>query len=179
MAEYERASHFRAGHLFDTQPVRRDLWRLLLVFLADREYARVTEHEFFADGWAQPLLGLSSDFADDEITRALLSSAIALRVIDDRDGDVLDRCEPCGELRVNIDAEEVEPLSLREACNKIVHAERVHFDVERLDGGPIEQIGISPTFIQPFVYLYGTHRRIQWRCVLDIVGYVRSAVAAL
>jgi hypothetical protein len=179
VAEFHRPAHFRAGHLFDTGPIRRDLWRLLVIFLADRQFAIITEQEFFADGHEQLLLALSSEFADDEISRILLSSAIALRVIDDREGGVLERFADCGELQADVEAERVEPLSLREACNKIVHAEQVNSDVERLDGGPVDRPGMSPTFINPLLYLYGSHNRMRWRCVLDVISFVRSAAAVL
>jgi len=178
MAEHERPVHIKAGHLFDTTPVRLDLWRLLLIFLADREFATLTQDEFFADGYQQLLLGLGSEFAEDEASRILLSSAIALRVLDDRDG-VLEHFGPCGELQANLQAGDTLPLTLREACNKIVHAEQMNYDVERLDGGPIDQPGISPAYIRPLLYLYGTHRKTKWRCVLDVVSYVRGAAAAL
>ena len=148
------------------------------MFLADRPYAELTEHEFLADGYAQPLLGLAASL-ESEVSRILLSSAITLRVLDDRDGRVLDRFEPCGEWQRNLNSDRAEPLPLREACNKIVHAEELHFDVERLDGGPIAQLGMSPSYIRPIIYLYGTHQQVRWKCTLDIVAYVRSASYAL
>jgi hypothetical protein len=153
------------------------LWILLLIFLADRKYAEITEEEFFADGHTQPLLGLSA-ICDGEVSRILLNSAIALRVMDDRDG-VLARLGNCGEWRRDVVSDRTEQLQLREACNKIVHAEQVNFDIERLDGGAIDRPGLSPSYMTPIVYLYGTHRQVQWRCALDIVAYVRAASGAL
>lgn len=179
MAEYERPDHLRQGHVFDTTPQRRDLWLLLLIFLADRPLADLTEAEFYADGYEQHLLGLNSEFAEDEITRILLSSAIALRVIDDRDGGFLDKLDACGQLQPDSSSPEAEPLSMREACNKIVHATKVNYDVERLDGGPIEEFGISPPYLRPTVYLYGSHRKATWRCALDVIQFVRGAAIAL
>jgi hypothetical protein len=151
----------------------------LLVFLADRPLAELTSTEFHADGYEQHLLGLSSEFTDDEITRILLSSAIALRVIDDRDGGILDKLDACGQLQPDSLSDEAEPLSMREACNKIVHATKVNYDVERLDGGPVEQLGVSPPYLRPTVYLYGSHRKTTWRCTLDIIRFVRGATVAL
>lgn len=177
MAEYPRPINIRAGHLFVPEPVRRDLWVLLLIFLSDKTYAETAEEEFYADGYAQPLLGLSA-FSEAEVSRILFSSAIALRVLDDRDG-VLGRLGNCGELQRDLTSDRVDQLQLREACNKVVHAEQVNFDVERLDGGPIEQLGMSPSYIRPTIYLYAAHRQVRWRCVLDVVAYVRAAAYAL
>lgn len=179
MTEYERPDHLRQGHVFDTTPQRRDLWLLLLIFVAGRPLADLTEVEFHADGYEQHLLGLDSEFAEDEITRILLSSAIALRVIDDRDGGILDKLDACGELQPDSSSPEAEPLSMREACNKIVHATKVNYDVERLDGGPVEEFGISPPYLRPTVYLYGSHRKVTWRCTLDVIRFVRWSAIAL
>ncbi len=179
MVEYERPDYLRRGHVFDTTPQRRDLWLLLLIFLADRSLAELTAVEFYADGYEQHILGLSSEFAEDEITRILLSSAIALRVMDDRDGGVLDKLDACGQLQADSSAPEVEPFSMREACNKIVHATKVNYDIERLDGGPVEELGISPPYLCSTVYLYGTHRKVPWRCSLDVIRFIRGAAIAL
>jgi hypothetical protein len=177
MAEYERPAHFRQGHLFDSGAIRLDLWRLLTSFLAEKRFSQLSEPEL--DYNFQPLLGLYSDFAETEMTRILLSSAAGLRVLDDRDGRFLDQIvDPCGELQSDINNPEVVPLTLREACNKLLHAERINFDLERLDGGDIAAPGFA-TFLNPTIYLYGTHRRAQWRAVLDIVSYIRSAAIAL
>jgi hypothetical protein len=165
--------------VFDTTPQRRDLWLLLLIFLADRPLAELTETEFYADGYEQHLLGLNSDFTEDEITRILLSSAIALRVIDDRDGGILDKLDACGELQPDSSSPGAEPLSMREACNKIVHATKVNYDVERLDGGPVKEHGISPPYMRPTVYLYGSQRKVTWRCALDVIQFVRGASIVL
>lgn len=177
MPEFERPAHLRQGHFFDSGPIRLDLWRLLTSFLAERAFSEASEHEL--DAPHRPLLGLYSDFADTETTRILLSSAVALRVADDRDGRVLDQiADPCGELQTDLARPEVIPLTLREACNKLLHAERINFDVERLDGGDLVQLGYA-TFLNPTVYLYGTYRGTQWRAVLDILSYIRGASTAL
>lgn len=177
MAEFERPAHLRQGHFFDSGPIRLDLWRLLTSFLAERAFSQVSEYELYAEH--RPLLSLYSDFADTEMTRILLSSAVALRVADDRDGRILDQiADPCGELQTDCGRREIIPLTLREACNKLLHAERINFDVERLDGGDLAQLGY-PTFLNPTVYLYGAYRGTEWRAVLDVLSYIRGASTAL
>lgn len=173
MAEYERPNHLRQGHLFDPSVVRRELWQLLLIFLADKPFTVLSEeagHEGVSLG------ALQAEFADHEITRILMNSAITLRILDDRDGGVFQHVAPCGELSTN---GQTEPLSLREACNKIVHASRVNFDVERLDGKPLDGSYGWPTFLRPTVYLYGNRQRADWRAALDVIAYVHGAIQAL
>lgn len=180
MVEFPRPSHFREGHVFDTLNMRRQLWLLLTVFLADRAYAEITEDEWFADGYRQHLLGLNSDFADQAITECLLGVATSLRVIDDRDGDVLTRLPPCGVLWNDLPTDENIPLTLREACNKIIHARRLNFDIERLDGHALGAHPIdSPTYMRPFIHLYGTHRTRDWKAMLDIVAFARASAQIL
>lgn len=179
MAEYDRPDYLRQGHLFDTTPLRRDVWILLLIVLADRAYMELTEPEHLADGYAQHLLGLNAEFATDELSRILLSTSIALRVIDDRDDRILERLEACGELQPDVKSAARVPLSVREACNKIVHATKLNYDLARLDGGAVDQAGSAPCYMQPTIYLYGSHRGVMWRCVLDLVRFARGASIVL
>lgn len=172
MAEYERPNHLRQGHLFDSAVVRRELWLLLLIFLADKPIATLAE----GDRSGPALESLHNEFCEDEITRILMNSAITLRILDDRDGGVLERVEPCGELRTK---DRCEALAFREACNKIVHATRVNFDIERLDGQPLGRPVTEPAFLNPKIYLYGTRQGAEWRAVLDIVAYVHGAIQVI
>lgn len=173
MAEYERPASIRQGHLFDPDVVRRELWHLLLIFLADKPLVVLSEE---GDRAGRTLIGLHSEFSEYEITRILMNSAITLRILDDRDGGVLQHVEPCGELQSR---DLVEALTFREACNKIVHATRVNFDIERLDGKPLGQPSTEPTFMNPKIYLYGMRQGAEWRAVLDIIAYVHGAIQVL
>ena len=178
MAEYPRPEYLRPGHIFDPAAVRLDLWRLLMLFLGDRSFAELTEPEILNNH--QPLLNLHSEFADYEVTRILLSSAIALRVADDRDRGALNAvARTCGELQTNSQEVAHVPLNLREACNKIIHATRINFDIERLDGGEVGRPAGFATYLRPIIYLYGEHRGAEWRASLNILEFVHSAAEVL
>lgn len=177
MAEYPRPEWLRPGHIFDPAAVRLDLWTLLMLFLGDREFAILTEPEL--DSNHHPLLSLHGEFADYEVTRILLSSAIALRVADDRDAGALNAARACGELQGNSQEAAHAPLTLREACNKIIHASRINFDVERLDGGDLARVAGFATYLRPTLYLYGDHRGVEWRASLNVIEFVRSAAEVL
>lgn len=179
MAELERAAHFREGHIFDGATVRRDLWQLLRIYLSERPFTELTQHELYRDGWDQPLIGLDSEFSEYEVTRILLNTAVSLRVIDDRDGGVLERFDACGELVPEIGGADTQQLSLREACNKILHAERINYDVDRLDGGDVREAGLWPMFLNPTIYLYGTLRGRPWKATLDVMAFVRGGAGAV
>lgn len=173
MAEYERPAHIRQGHFFDPAVVRRELWLLLLTFLADKQLAILTEED---SRGSYALASLHSEFWEDEVTRVLMNSAITLRILDDRDGGVLQHAEPCGELQTR---GLTEALTFREACNKIVHAARVNFDIERLDGYPLDGPTTQPVFMNPKIYLYGARQGAEWRAALDVIAYVRGAAQVL
>ncbi|ETJ85037.1 hypothetical protein D041_4880 [Vibrio parahaemolyticus EKP-008] len=70
---------------------------------------------------------------EDEVSRTLLQSAIILRILDDESEADKDEKNPfyCGELSSK---NGVQKLSLREACNKIIHGQKINFDIEELGG---------------------------------------------
>jgi hypothetical protein len=59
-------------------------------------------------------------------------------------------------------------LAFREACNKIIHARRVHFD------GTADTAGAHGA-LNPIVHLYGEKRRIPWKATVDLVAFCRAA----
>jgi hypothetical protein len=66
-------------------------------------------------------------------------------------------------------------LKLREACNKIIHATDIRFDVVTPDkANPDEE----DAYILPRLYLYGKKDRSDWRAVLSIVDFVKWGAAA-
>lgn len=60
------------------------------------------------------------------------------------------------------------PLDFREACNKIIHAKRVHFDI-----AVHEKTGVD--YLNPVVYLYGSKGEKEWKATLDITQFCRAA----
>jgi len=143
--------------------VRLDLWRLTTIFLSDQKFSE-WEHNSGDKAVAD-----LREFEEDEITRILITSAIAVRIVDDRDGPFVDdHTDPCGTLIRDFNQAEEVPLSLREACNKIVHAHRINFDVE----GDYRD---GPTYLNPTMYLYGELGGRPWKAVLRVLDYAKEA----
>jgi len=170
MAEYIPEEYLKPGHHFDASNVRLDLYRLLALVLADQAVSKLaTQSNIFSD--------LQGEYLEYEVTRILLSSAIALRVEFDRHPkDVWkDWKTECGTLfepyRVTGSKFKGKPLELRVACNKVIHASKIHWDV----------VGKYPglTYVRPYIYLYGKDRKVDWRAKLSVVLFVRRAVAVL
>jgi len=94
-----------------------------------------------------------------------------LRMMDDKcDGKIL-KNEVCGELHIGAKSK---PLSLRDACNKIIHAKQLHFDVEVVD-----RFEVSRNFLNPFVYLYGEKGGAKWKCYIEVLKYIEGGHIAL
>lgn len=167
MPEYQRPGWMRPGHLFDTDIFRIDLWRLLSMYLSSKPLAQLN----MAD--KSELLELENEFLTDEITRILLTSAIIIRIADDREGKVIDRhSSPVGTLQKNINKKDIIDLSLREACNKIIHAESFNFDVSNEYDTALYR---ENNYLEPFIYYYGRSQNIRWRAVLSVIDFIQQA----
>jgi len=165
MAEYKNPQEddFKSGHFPNTSNTVLELHRLLSIFLASKNFAALRTN-FPGEGF-DPIFQIQ-DVEDDEVTRLLLTLAITARVIDDRQGQILDRVgSNCGKLEKNIGEPIDEILSLREACNKIIHAKKIRFDVE-VDAGQ--------SYLNPFIYLYGEHNGKNWKATLDVVAFSKD-----
>ena len=102
----------------------------------------------------------------DEITRILLSLAVTARVVDDREQQILLGLLVliAGYFRVIYTISATEVLEIREACNKLIHAKTVRFDVEEL--------GVQ-RYLNPIIYLYGSFHGKEWKAQLDIIKFLK------
>lgn len=166
--------NFLKGHKFDLKQVRLDLYRLICYFEASRPLAELgaaqrASGECFIDS-------LPREFFEDEVSRILLQSAIVLRILDGES-----EAEPeerdlfiCGELKQNSDTSE---LSLREACNKIIHAQKINFDESNLPLESSEKEG--QPFLNPHVYLYGSQGKKHWRASIRMRDFLSHGARLL
>jgi len=164
----------RLGHVFDPSPFALDLYRLVCLVLADKSVAKLG-HEYFQ------LDQIKTEFVRPEVTRILISTAVALRVrFDEIIRDRVLRQElnsaHCGKLYPKWPGRKTEPLTLREACNKIIHAKQIRFDTVIPDArhNP-DEAGVYIS--RPYLYLYGTKDGVPWRAVLSIIEFAESAAA--
>jgi hypothetical protein len=166
----------RPGHLPNVPATLVELHRLVSIFLASKSFAGLIEvGAGHAAELHDPIYKLQQ-VEEDEIARILLTLAITARVVDDANNRALDLVAgSCGTLKANIhNPDELLPLELREACNKLIHAERRRFDVEHTEEG-------RPYFT-PTLYLYGAQGRVQWKATLDVIAFAKeytSCVTAL
>lgn len=156
------------GHFPNTENAVVELHRLLAIFLASRQFSELcqrTPEEGF-----DPIYRIQ-EVEQDEITRILLTLAVTARVVDDREGRVFELIDSdCGTLQKDISDKEVEVLDIREACNKIIHAQTVRSDVEEL--------GVK-RYLNPFIYLRGSLQGKCWRAQLDIIKFCKEYITTV
>jgi len=148
--------------------IRLDLYRLVTIF-----YSSPTLRELQDEGTAfDAIAGLRTSCENQEIHDLLLRLAAGYRTfIDQRGPQAQGALRPglrdrCGELWSPKARETTrELLTLREGCNKILHADRIerqflaHRDPSRYS-------------LLPRVHLHGKHKRKSWTAELDIVRFV-------
>jgi hypothetical protein len=166
-----------SGPSFDAAPFALDLYRLLCVALADKSIGVLADDPDYDN--MSPIQDLQDRFRDGELIRVLISSAVALRILFDRHTDLRSTSKRmCGQLwpQWPKHKRKAEPLTLREACNKIIHAEDIKDDliVPDLAMNP-DMIG---TYIRPFLDLYGTKGGKKWRARLSIIQFARHGAFA-
>jgi hypothetical protein len=85
---------------------------------------------------------------------------------------------PCGQLFSDWPKrEQIEDLTLREACNKIIHATEIRHNVVDPDPGyNPDQIGV---YLRPYLHLYGTKEGRNWKADLKIIEFAKFGAAAL
>ena len=158
----------RDGFFFDEDTLRLDLYRLLSCFYASADFARLALRE----GSREKVAELAGDYQEFEVTRLLVTIAATVRVVQDRDKDIVPNVKTkCGSLFPDAGSRKSKPLSLRDACNKIIHARKFNFDVRkiRIRDGHITRIQHA---LNPVMHLYGEQDGVHWKATLDILGFV-------
>ena len=167
MAERIPDKESEAAFQVDHNAFFEDTYRLLTIFLASQPIASLDLGDLSRhpnrpiNKWA--LFGVR------EVANLLLRLAATIRAKDD-DGTWLTRPNAVvGELINDLEQKSiVVGLTIREACNKVLHSKRVHLDVDRHETTGAE-------YINPIVFLYGEHGKRRWRASLDIVAFCSEA----
>ena len=182
MDKSKAASALFGGHWFDMASVRRNLLHLVGI-LAGSELVimHMASEGRNLTGWDKrdhPLELLLDDHGTAEISRLLIDIAVTIRMLDDMAGPhVVSITFNVGELD---EVESKQALTLREACNKIIHASNVQFD---LGGGTTtyvnkdhEEITECVSYVRPTTLeLRGDKVGKSWVAQLDIMAFVKAA----
>ena len=171
MKEIDTSTSPIRGHLrLGWDDLQRDIYRLFTHFhgsgaLADQ--SNTDTGVYYAN--------LQQRFEELEIQDLLLRLAVRIRILEDAYRETWQEpwSKSVGSLFDDSTRKENVPLSLREACNKVIHARHVNFC---RTGAAEEDEVIFP--LLPTVILYGTRVRspIFWKCELQINEFLDSAL---
>jgi hypothetical protein len=119
------------------------------------------------------LLNLRAKFQETQIGQALLTVAVAIRNAMDqnpsRAGYWLDGIDAnVGTFYPTDQSSEQVSLTIREACNKVIHCVSINFHY--LSDAPRRGLAL-----QPKVHLYGTHGNKDWKATIDINRFIQVA----
>lgn len=158
MAEKDNPQ-FNKNHALNLKSIRLDVYRLACHFESSAALSDAFTFKYLA--------GLQREFLLEETSRILLQCSTILRMLDDESEADREERDPffCGILESQTG---VVKLSLREACNKIIHARQINFDEE-----PESESGSS--YFKPQVYLYGTQSNSHWKATVDLREYLEHA----
>jgi hypothetical protein len=156
---------FPEGYKPNSKQAILEVHRLVCIFLASKPFASLRD----GNTPENDVIDCLQECEEDEITRILLTVAITARVIDDLQEGVFDFIGgTCGTL---LDDKGELGLSLREACNKIIHATKVHFDVAENEQ--------HMPYVNPVIYLYGKKYDKEWKATLDVLEFARKYVTVV
>lgn len=171
--EIEHEEYRREGYFFGTESFRLDLYRLLCCFLASHEFAKLRGRTI-----TSKVAELDDQFSEFEIMRLLVDIAVKTRIVQDREREHLRRLTAeCGYLIPDVTKPRSrQKLTLREACNKIIHAKKFNFDTRNIRVKDEHYVGTEAA-LRPFVFLYGQQDGAKWKAQLDIIQFAkRNAV---
>ncbi|SOH95632.1 hypothetical protein SAMN06273572_1141 [Monaibacterium marinum] len=165
--------------MLNSEIVFRDTYRLLCLFMADKAIFGMTPQDQQVWGGSQcskePLFRLRHQFIEDEINHTLINLAICNRTHMELRKDQHGRKYPdsvCGKLIENPHEETFKDLSFREACNKIIHAER--FLGTYMNSGTVTCLAGQNEPMHHDLWLFGNFKKKEWKAELDVLEFLRA-----
>jgi len=195
---------FLTNYALDAETIKLNAYYLLCLFFTNKEIARQANPESHDDA----LSLLEHQFFASEVTKLLLNIAISLRVLDDQINHLpCDSPQKRAYLQALLDVNNrynctmFDRLSLREVCNKIIHATNTEphmqdaSDPHQIDehnslewSEAMEQsggkAGPKPDFVKwqhlsCRIRLAGTQRGVEWACLLEVPVFVEAVYTLL
>ena len=148
-----------AGVDFDLYPQIR---HLLSLFIADREIKKMLSKEdlrYLEAFWE----------SDEDILNLLVELATKYRImiwnVKESERSIHYGNDVVGVIREG-DSEEAD-LHIRSACDKIIHAEQIIFDVTKIRGEDYH-------YRNPFIHITGKRGKKKWEVIVDIVSFCNA-----
>lgn len=175
MKEIDTSWHKTKGHLkLSSDEILQSLYRVATHFFGSNRLTELANEDTGAH-----FDQLRERFEEAEIQRLLLTVAVRIRILDDdlqelHTEDTSKWFVGVGKLFLDSNQGHFIDLTLREACNKIIHARLFNFIRE--EEAP-EGECLFP--LLPKIAIYGTRQRsaVFWKANLDIEGFVNAAIS--
>jgi len=152
--------------IVDTTTLRRDLYLVMGLLLADREIAKLPK----MTDWTQI-------FYDNEVRRLMLWVATAMRSLLDHKEGAFNK-KHCGEYWPDFPNRAKEPLTFRRACNSVIHAKEIL--PYKAPWSPREDSETNITRIYADrMTIRSANRGRNTRAHLDIIRFVQIADAVI
>jgi hypothetical protein len=160
---------------FDDIQIEKDLYHLLCCFLASSHVSElaIEDYEQRENEGIHVFNMFLNAFEKKNIQELLISIAVRLRMIDDRlgtnwlsqiNGDV----NNVGVLVKDGGKGGETNLTVREACNKIIHASLIEYSSDVL-----QLRGKKKAYLKPELFLYDRMDKDGWKARLDIIKFVK------
>lgn len=126
-----------SSYVLDREAIKVNAYRLICHFYANKEIARRTDPDTRDD----PIAKLENNYFFREVSRLLLEIAISVRVLDDQMKKLKvseikqSYDESMEDVNLRYSCMMFDEMSLREVCNKIIHAEIVEPHMQESEDG--------------------------------------------
>jgi hypothetical protein len=143
--------------------------RLISLFLADKEMQKLYSKGHFAGSWS-----ILDEIREIQIIHHIIEIATLYRTEEykiDIPREIKKKEQEkliVGKLFEPI-SKPAKPLTMIEACNKVIHATTMNYDMRKLPSSDY-------SYFYPTVYLYGKKGRTRWRAILNIKKYCEKAL---
>lgn len=143
-------------------------FRLLCAFYADKPIKK----ELLESKEFKSIEALYGEYRDEEIIHLLIEIATLYRLQAWKMGSAelrkKEHAKQVGDLLLE-GAKDWVPLAMLEACNKIIHADRINFDVTKMRKAKYR-------YLEPILYIYGKKGKVNWVAMLDIMSFCEWAM---
>lgn len=174
-------------YVFDDNAILEKCYDLLCIYFSNKELLRRIDTASIDS----PLTLLRARFFEAKISRLLIEIAASLRVMDDQ----MEKLPKGDEIRISYKSKlesvnkydfglfDVDDLTLRKTCNKIIHSDAFHFHLRKgEEAHELDyeyRLGLSEKNIEwkypgGYIRLSGCQGRKEWHVLLDIEVFVTA-----
>ena len=155
-------------YIFDEDEIEQECYLIVSCFMAS-EQIHILQRK--STNWGIKRFVLSEQYL---IKKLLISLAIKLRMIDDlmKSHNKANSIQsPKNKVGIIDDGKKVADLTIREACNKIIHANKIEFTIKYNQRG-----SMKVRYLAPEIKLHGERGKTSWKATIDILQLVNLAL---